>query len=280
MNSLAQYINKDRERIKGWLSWVDAEIIGTLLRTNKEEISVRTVLEIGIHRGKSAILFLHGPNVEKLIAVDLFENQFANTGKSGFGISREFTNNLATFSISFDKVSVISADSTLLSRRDILKEAGEVDLVHIDGGHTKEVVRSDLNLAKDVLAKHGVLIVDDYMRPDWPEVGQAVCEWLQKNFEFEIFCIGHNKVYITRKEFMGMWLSSINNNSSLLYFIRKTYLFTDVEVPIFFHYFSSEWSRSKKIFEYIRYVHPLLFIRFKRAKAWYWQVRSSIKRVN
>ena len=123
MSKLEDYVKKDRNKVKGWLTWIDAEIISSLLLTDKEDMQIKTALEIGVHRGKSAVLMLLGPNIQRLVAIDLFENQGANTDQSGRGNLQEFQENLSRFNIDSSKVSIIAADSTSLSASEIINKS-------------------------------------------------------------------------------------------------------------------------------------------------------------
>jgi predicted O-methyltransferase YrrM len=265
MSDLTRYVNKERNEVKGWLTWIDAEIISTIMQFPLEEFKIRNILEIGVHRGKSAILFLLGTHVCKVVVIDLFENQFANLDRSGSGSLQEFKMNLSKFRIDLSKLSIISADSTRLDEKQIRENLKDsFDIAHIDGGHSKEVVMSDLLISSKLLSPHGVIIVDDFLRPDWPEVGSAVFEWIESQKKFTIFCIGHNKVFITSTQFAFLWREVIEKNQSLGFFLRKRYKISGFDVPIFYHFFTPEWTIKKRIYEYVRMFHPKLFIIFKK----------------
>jgi hypothetical protein len=60
---------------------------------------------------------------------------------------------------------------------DILTTVGEARLFSIDGGHWAEVVRNDLSIAENSLAEHGVIALDDFHRPEWPEVSAGYFAW-------------------------------------------------------------------------------------------------------
>lgn len=265
ISNLKNYVRKDKEKVKGWLTWIDAEIISSLLMVRHIDLSIRNALEIGVHRGKSAILILHGPKVEKLVAVDLFENQAANIDHSGSGNLQEFKENLAKFEISNTKIRIVSKDSTLISVNEIKgADIESFDIIHIDGGHTRRVVLSDLNLAAKLISSHGIIVVDDFQRPDWPEVGSAVMEWVGQREDFAIFCIGFNKVFISNTDYVAKWQQVMSENEKLGYFLRKIYTIGDHKVPVFYHFVTTEWSIKKQVYEYVRLFHPNCFIALKK----------------
>lgn len=60
----------------------------------------------------------------------------------------------------------------------------ELDLIHIDGDHTYEGVKTDIELWKDKVKSGGYLLFDDYGHNSLPDVFQAVNEFIHKE-EFE-----------------------------------------------------------------------------------------------
>jgi hypothetical protein len=58
--------------------------------------------------------------------------------------------------------------------------------IHVDGGHSSEVAYSDLKLATRHAASKGVIVVDDYHNPAWPDVTVGVDRFLSENHELEV----------------------------------------------------------------------------------------------
>jgi hypothetical protein len=266
MNPIELYIYKSRNNVKGWLTWTDAEILRSILMHEFSHSKVRHVVEIGVHRGKSSILFLLSPYVTKLISVDLFSNQGENIDNSGSAIMEEFLLNLELYSIDLNRVVVMKKNSTSVKIQDINEIVDSVDLFHIDGGHTKDVVLNDLELARGTISDWGVIVVDDFLRPDWPEVGQACYEWLDNNLDFGIFCIGHNKVFISHKAYNQWWRNLIMENSQLRFFIRKYFDRGGFQIPVFYHFITPEWGIKKQIYEYTRLFYPSVFMKVVQMK--------------
>ena len=52
-----RYVDKGRKKVKGWLSWVDAELIRLFMDLMCQESESLSILEIGVDRGKSFIHF-------------------------------------------------------------------------------------------------------------------------------------------------------------------------------------------------------------------------------
>jgi hypothetical protein len=222
-------------------------------------------LEIGVDQGKSFILFCLHDKVEKVVGIDLFDLQGENVDKSGFGRLEGLEKNLIQLHIPKEKIELRMGNSTDYKIKNSIKQR-DFTVVHIDGGHSLDVVRSDLDLAKKAINDSGVLIVDDFLRPDWPEVSQALFDWLKENQSFKIFCIGHNKAFISKSSFTDKYIEFLQGNERLMLFLRKYYEVNEIRVPIFYHFTLPEWTLKVRIYEYLRLNHPILFVWFKLSR--------------
>lgn len=72
-----------------------------------------------------------------------------------------------------------------------------VGLLYVDGDHTKEGARRDIEAWAPHLAPGAVIAVDDYGHPDWPGVGEAVDELVAEGF-LEPFQLYHDRLAVTR----------------------------------------------------------------------------------
>lgn len=50
--------------------------------------------------------------------------------------------------------------------------------IHIDGEHSRVAVEHDLALASTQLGERGIIVVDDFMAPEYPQITFAVIEYL------------------------------------------------------------------------------------------------------
>lgn len=71
-----------------------------------------------------------------------------------------------------------------------------VGLLFVDGDHTKEGARRDVEVWAEHLAPGAVIAVDDYGHPDWPGVGQALDELVAEGFlaPLEVY---HDRLAVT-----------------------------------------------------------------------------------
>lgn len=73
----------------------------------------------------------------------------------------------------------------------------KVGLLFVDGDHTKEGARRDIETWAPHLAPGATIAVDDYGHPDWPGVGQAVDELVAEGF-LEPIEMYHDRMAVTR----------------------------------------------------------------------------------
>ena len=73
----------------------------------------------------------------------------------------------------------------------------KVGLLYVDGDHTKEGARRDIEAWAPHLAEGARIAVDDYHHPDWPGVAEAVDELVAEGFlePVEVF---HDRLAVTR----------------------------------------------------------------------------------
>lgn len=257
------YVDHGRREVKGWLTWIDGEIIRTLMSTFSG--NNLTVLEFGVDRGKSLILFSLSENIARIVGIDLFDLQEFNRDSSGFGNYRELQDNLRKFGLlGSERIRLLKQDTMSFTKNEESLRGFEVALAHIDGGHSKEVVLNDLGIVSHYLGNNGIIVLDDFQRPDWPEVSQAIYLWLEENPQFKIFCIGHNKVYLCFDSKHKENISLLESNERLKFFKRKDYVINGLKVPIYFHFVLPEWTMKVRFYEYLRLFHPTLFILLKQ----------------
>ena len=157
-------------------------------------------LEIGVFQGVTSrniceLLYeIHGINF-KYIGVDIFEHDeksknevipninFRNPLKQFYYRYIKKENPYSLISVKkllkkFEKnVEILIGDSKkILPKIDLT----EVDYVFIDGGHSYETVKSDLNNCKIVIENKGIVLCDDYDLSYAPSVKEAIDEFVFK----------------------------------------------------------------------------------------------------
>lgn len=77
------------------------------------------------------------------------------------------------------------------------RDGQKVGLLFVDGDHTREGARRDIEMWAPHLAPGATIAVDDYGHPDWPGVGQAVDELVAEGF-LEPIEMYHDRMAVTR----------------------------------------------------------------------------------
>ena len=231
-------------KIPGWLSKVDHQILGTILRMQEDASTSGAIVEIGTHHGKSLVSMLTASgDAANAYVIDLFGRQAENLDDSGRGDLERLKSNLAEFGIAEDRVVIDARSSFEVTPGDIVAGVGRARLFHIDGGHHFEAVANDLQLAIGVLEPNGVLAVDDVFRAEWPEVSMAVFgSAALSESGLRIFAIGFNKTYWCRSEEAEACQAALLADEFLGSSVRKTCLIEESPVLVFKRDPLPEWK--------------------------------------
>jgi hypothetical protein len=170
------------------------------------------VAEIGVHHGKLfiALRLLQRPG-EKSVAIDIFDDQELNIDGSGHGSLEKFVNNVKLWS-SMDDVVLHQGDSTKLEPAKLRELAGgDVRFFSVDGGHTEEIVYSDMKLAEATLADGGIVIADDVFNEQWPGVAVGTLRYLEDGAKLAPFLIGFNKVFFAQPDYCAFYRAEVES---------------------------------------------------------------------
>ncbi|HEY0767506.1 MAG TPA: class I SAM-dependent methyltransferase, partial [Steroidobacteraceae bacterium] len=193
-----EYILRGSNKVSGWFYRLDAEIFCSVTDYQNRNALDGSLVEIGLHHGKSFIaMCLSLRDEQRAYGIDLFEQQSLNLDRSGKGDRRLVERNLKAAGVNLSRVVLDTRTSTSVTPGDILGSVGAVRFFSIDGGHQIDVVRSDLLLAEQTVAGHGVIALDDFLRPEWPDVSAGYFAWFAHRSKSIVpFAIGFNKLYL------------------------------------------------------------------------------------
>lgn len=173
------------------------------------------IAEIGVHHGLSFFLFSAlRSDAELCFAIDLFEDQHLNIDHSGSGSLDAFVTHLDTL-LPIEKpfVKVLKRDSLTFSLQEftgLFAPAG-VKLFSVDGGHTALHVCNDLTLVQEVLVPGGIVALDDFFGPHWPDVTAGFYQFLAtRNRRLSPLLIFQNKLFLTTASEHGLWLENLH----------------------------------------------------------------------
>lgn len=157
-----------------------------LLKTQARYGIEGNFLEIGVLDGKSAGLGgAHLRSDETCVLVDINDISETIRRLDALGVR------------SIAKVGCRS-DNPKLVKSLVEEFEGTVKWFHIDGAHDGYTTLSDLRLADRLLANRGVICVDDFLSPRYPQLTAAVYKFLFDNPTYQMFLCGMNKGYISR----------------------------------------------------------------------------------
>jgi hypothetical protein len=262
LEELAQYIRHGSKHVAGWLFRVDGQLFLEILTYQRAAEIRGAVAEIGVHHGRSFIplcLGLRGD--ESAYAIDIFDDQAKNLDRSGHGDRDRFEANLRRYGIDKNRVVVDARASDEVTPQDVLAKVGRVRFFSVDGGHWREIVSSDLKLAASVLSDSGVIALDDFMRPEWPDVSLGLFDWFETSDKsIRPFAIGYNKLYLCRDDQVTAYQLLIEQSDFLRAFRSKFYKFLGTDVPVMQSFQLAEWGMRERLVAYLKLYHPDLYV--------------------
>ena len=174
---LQRYLSDGLGQVEGWLDPRSAKVIAALGEYQTAQGIRGAVGEIGVHHGKLLVLLdLIKAKGEISFAVDLFDDQQLNVDQSGLGDYSQLARNLEKFSTGLDRVEIFKRNSMDLRANDLLAACGPVRLFSVDGGHTAACTLNDIQISEASTLDHGLVVVDDYFNPSWPDVSAGVAQ--------------------------------------------------------------------------------------------------------
>ena len=263
-----EYIRSGRNKVRGWFYRLDAEIFGLLTDHQNRNALDGSLVEIGLHHGKSFIaLCLSLRDGQRAYGIDLFEQQSLNLDQSGKGDRGLLESNLRAADVDLSAVILDARASTSVSPSDIVASVGTARFFSIDGGHQLEVVRDDLLLAEQTLAEHGVIALDDFLRPEWPDVSAGYFSWFEKRSKPIVpLAIGFNKLYLCHQSHVADYQEVFRRSEFLRFFLSKHYNFCGIEIPVFQKFLQPDWGRKQRVVEYVKLIYPDLYVSYKAVR--------------
>lgn len=223
-----------QRRVAGWLQPGALTLVKVLDRAQRSTGISGAIAEIGVHHGKLfiALLLLQGDD-ECAVAIDLFGDQELNIDKSGEGDLERFRGNLERWS-GLGRVVVHQGDSTKLTSAEVCALAtAKIRLFSVDGGHTDEIVFSDMNLAEGTLCDGGIVIADDVFNEWWPGVASGTLRYMAGKGSLQPFAVGFNKVFFASADYAPRYRDILANYLSYRHpLVAKTAHLGECEVLV------------------------------------------------
>ena len=124
----------------------------------KDVINIKNILEIGSYEGRSAIFFLNNFIYSNIHCIDTWSGSDEHDNFDFSVIEKNFDSNTSTFQ-SNNRLKKFKMNSNEF----FLSNSKKYDLIFVDGDHSSDQVKIDIDNSWKILNKGGYLILDDYM---------------------------------------------------------------------------------------------------------------------
>jgi hypothetical protein len=197
------------------LSFTAAHIMASLAEQQTKDGILGDIAEIGIHHGKSFLALANAAAPgERLIAIDVFDDQHENVDNSGEGSREAFLRNMALFAPGKSAEIIQESSLDLYTAGWQRSRAASIRFFSIDGSHTREATVNDLKIAEETVKLGGLVAVDDILSTHWLGVVSGVFDYLSGGGSLLPFAMIPNKLLLTSGQaFTTVWLE----------FLRKQY---------------------------------------------------------
>jgi hypothetical protein len=195
-------------QIPGFFYLADFMLFDFILAHQLEGGIAGDLLEIGVYRGKSAILMGCGlrPD-ERLIACDLFDKVTSHEDIAVEDREAYDGLNVAEFSRNWNRYHSRRRLDVRICDSAQLTELPPLRFTHIDGCHNYQCVKADIRLAAKHTGPQGVISLDDYAIAEKPGVAAAISEAVGAGELFP-FCASDMKLYAaTNKDDQAHWVA-------------------------------------------------------------------------
>jgi predicted O-methyltransferase YrrM len=167
--------------IRGYFTYDDCTHFALVLQLQTALGLRGDMLEIGAYYGRSTAVLAHYlAKEEQLLVCDPFEAEVV------YGYESPPTRDAVEHSVSRLSSAVLDGRLEIVEgfSRDLDLTNRTFRFAHIDGSHQFEDALADMRLAASHLRPGGVVVVDDYEHPDFPDVARAVIAFRAAHPEF------------------------------------------------------------------------------------------------
>jgi predicted O-methyltransferase YrrM len=192
------YLATGYSLVPGMSSRFAAAICCGLLRMQTEMGITGPIAEIGPFEGRFFIALAHALAAgERALAIDLFD-------WPNLQVIHRFEANCVKYGIPVERRLTWKADSRKMQPQELLaKLDGQLArFIHIDGEHSRSALTQDLELATAVLAREGLIALDDMLHPGYPTLMVAVHEYLGRHPEMCVLCIIDRETVVAATKFV------------------------------------------------------------------------------
>ena len=189
LEKLDYYLTESSRQVHGYLQSGSASVICSIFDIQDELKISGNIAEIGVFHGKLLILLCHSLREDEIaFAVDLFNSQPDIQGIKTEAEHRQFSSdnlfaNLVKVDIDPELVKPIIYNTQDLSDCDLIQKFGSsnIRLFSVDGDHSREGVRHDLNLAAATLSRGGIILADDLFNTICPSLTEGIIDFFRED---------------------------------------------------------------------------------------------------
>lgn len=192
-NASFEKVLSECNHFEGMVSDFDIGLFQAFLEYQASKQLQGDLLEFGVYKGKSATVLLRNlKKNERLYLVDVaadYPAAFLHKYKD-------------------EKINFYNCASEVFRSKveNFSKMKKSFRFIHSDGSHYFSNVCNDLQLADELLAKNGVMVLDDFCNTNYPQVAAATYKYLFKwRSGFKMFLVGKNKAFLCRKEYFAFY---------------------------------------------------------------------------
>ncbi|HVY44206.1 MAG TPA: class I SAM-dependent methyltransferase [Hyphomicrobiaceae bacterium] len=193
-----RYLDEGYGSVVGMSSRFAAAICCGLMRIQTAFGVSGPVAEIGTFEGRFFIALAHAlvPG-ERALGIDLFD--WPNPQ-----VIDRFEANCAAHGVPSERRITWRADSRTMKPDELLAKVGgkRVRLFHVDGEHSRDALTRDLELATQVLAEGGLIVLDDMLHPGYPTLMVAVQDYLERHPDMVVLCIIDRETIVAATKFV------------------------------------------------------------------------------
>ena len=205
-SEFSSFLTASVERIPGWLHNEAALLTAHLAGAQRALGIAGPTLEIGVFKGKylSVLYKLSRPD-EIVVGVDLF------VGSASVMLDvHRVRSNIKAACGDHARLKVVVADSLQLTSERLSDEVNGTPFrfISIDGGHTRELVLHDLEVAYPLLQAGGIMALDDAFNFTTPGVAEGIAEFFFRHTPaLAPFAVCYNKLFVTTPDFHARYFA-------------------------------------------------------------------------
>jgi hypothetical protein len=187
--------------LDGWFQTPAIAIWDSFLSYQQEQKVTGNLLEIGVWKGKSAALAaLHCEGEDACVFVDALPLDEAKAR-----ISKVVPATTCHY---------LQEQSQFLARHPFVAQGTRAfRWIHVDGEHSAQSVINDLEVVDHLLSDRGVAVFDDFFSPGYPQVTQAVFQFMSaRPGRLALVLCGFSKGYLCRPKAAREYLTFVRDS--------------------------------------------------------------------